>query len=74
MKTTVKSFLFVISVVISVDCFSQQENSWHQFRGTNSQGTAPESATPPLELDPDKNLAWKIPLGRLFFRKSLPRP
>ncbi len=56
-------YIFVISIIISVDCVSQQVNNWHQFRGTNSLGIAPESATSPLELDPEKNLAWKIPLA-----------
>lgn len=47
-----------------IGCFSKHENNWPQFRGTNSLGIASENATPPLELNPDKNLAWKIPLAR----------
>jgi len=41
-----------------------RKNNWPQFRGPNSLGIALENATPPLELNPDKNLVWKIPLAR----------
>jgi outer membrane protein assembly factor BamB len=42
---------------------SKEAMTWPQFRGTNSLGIAPESATPPIELNPDKNLAWKTNLA-----------
>lgn len=63
MKTTGKCFLLAISLVIFVGCVSVQENNWPNFRGTNSLGIAPESATPPLELNPDKNLSWKTSIA-----------
>ena len=63
MKTTFNLFLWITFIVIIIGCGSKHENSWPQFRGINSLGIAPESATPPLELNPDKNLAWKIPLS-----------
>jgi outer membrane protein assembly factor BamB len=62
MKIATNCFLLTMSILIFSGCVSKQENNWPQFRGTNSLGIAPESATPPLELNPDKNLAWKIPL------------
>lgn len=64
MKVLVKSFFVVISVSLFMSCRQSPQNIWPQFRGTSSLGIAPESATPPLELNPDKNLAWKIPLAR----------
>jgi outer membrane protein assembly factor BamB len=45
-------------------CTESSKNNWPQFRGINSLGIAPENAIPPLELNPDKNLSWKIPLAR----------
>lgn len=63
MKTTGKCFLLVISLVFFVGCISVQENNWPNFRGPNSLGIAPESAIPPLELNPDKNLSWKTSLA-----------
>lgn len=63
MKLTLKFLLLFISLILSEKCSRIQENTWTQFRGTNSLGIAPESATPPLELNSEKNLAWKIPLA-----------
>jgi outer membrane protein assembly factor BamB len=60
MKIAINSFFLAMSIVIINGCVSKQENNWPQFRGTNSLGIAPESATPPVELNPEKNLAWKI--------------
>ena len=62
MKIATNCFLLAMSIVIFSGCVSKQENNWPQFRGTNSLGIAPESATPPLELNPDKNLSWKTNL------------
>lgn len=64
MKTIISCLSLILSIIIVVGCASKNENNWPQFRGTNSLGIAPASATPPLELNPDKNLAWKIPLAR----------
>jgi outer membrane protein assembly factor BamB len=62
MKTTVKIILLALSLILSKGCGKVQENNWPQFRGTRSLGIAPETATPPLELNPDKNLSWKTNL------------
>lgn len=63
MKITIKNHLLIISIFILVGCGSKQLDYWPQFRGENSQGIAPVSANPPLELNLDKNLAWKVPLS-----------
>lgn len=55
--------LFAFAFLIIVGCTSEQENNWPNFRGPNSLGIAPESAIPPLELNPDKNLFWKTSLA-----------
>ena len=34
---------------------------WPQFRGPNGSGVA-DHATPPVELGPDKNVKWKVPV------------
>jgi len=63
MKTTVKLIFLALTLVLSKGCGSVQENNWPQFRGAHSLGIAPESATPPLELNPDRNLSWKTNLA-----------
>jgi len=54
----------IMCIFVLVGCISKSGNNWPQFRGINSLGIAPENAIPPLELNPDKNLAWRIPLAR----------
>ena len=63
MKTFVKNLFIVVCIFIFYGCVSNSGNNWPQFRGTNSLGIAPENATPPLELNLDKNLAWKIQIA-----------
>src|SRR5687767_4348336 len=35
--------------------------AWPQFRGPNGSGVA-EGQKPPVELGPDKNVKWKVPV------------
>ena len=54
-------FLFLISVVLLLtSCTSKNQTDWFQFRGTGAKGIAPESATPPTDFGPDKNVFWKL--------------
>jgi len=55
--------LFAFAFLIIVGCTLEQENNWPNFRGPNCLGIAPESAIPPIELNPDKNLFWKTSLA-----------
>jgi outer membrane protein assembly factor BamB len=34
--------------------------TWPQFRGPAGSGVAPDSARPPLQFGPEKNLKWKV--------------
>ncbi|MDX9928924.1 MAG: PQQ-binding-like beta-propeller repeat protein [Bacteroidales bacterium] len=52
----------VISIVFCSGCNRGFDSKWEQFRGENSSGIAPPDATPPLELDLEKNLGWKADL------------
>jgi outer membrane protein assembly factor BamB len=63
MRTMIKGLSLIFFIFICVCCSSKIEENWKQFRGTNSLGIAPINATPPLELNADKNLAWKINLA-----------
>ena len=36
--------------------------AWPQFRGLGGSGVAADSSKPPVEIGPDKNVAWKIPV------------
>jgi len=63
MKAQIESYLLAIFIFIIAGKVLAQNNSWSQFRGKNSSGIAPERATPPLELNLENNLAWKIPLS-----------
>lgn len=36
--------------------------AWPRFRGPNGSGIADEAARPPVELGPEKNVKWKVPV------------
>jgi outer membrane protein assembly factor BamB len=63
MKTSGESLLLILILLFFAGQVLAQDNSWSQFRGKNSLGLAPEYATPPLELDFEHNLKWKISLS-----------
>ncbi len=48
-------------IVVGMLCVASAGAQWTQFRGPNGTGVA-ESAKPPVELGPDKNVAWKTAL------------
>ncbi len=50
------------SITFAADDFAQEKlHHWHQWRGPLANGTTP-TATPPVEWDAEKNIAWKTPL------------
>src|SRR5215510_11049321 len=57
MKLLVALFVTVLSV--SVGFSSDKSLVWPRFRGPNGSGIA-DSARPPVEFGPDKNLKWKV--------------
>src|SRR4051812_27744411 len=48
------------SLATAVRC-GAQTLAWPQFRGPNGSGVA-EGQKPPVEIGPDKNLKWKVPV------------
>lgn len=48
----------LLLVCISATC----AEDWPQFRGANATGLATPGSTLPLEVGPEKNVLWKIPL------------
>ncbi|MEM8670594.1 MAG: PQQ-binding-like beta-propeller repeat protein [Planctomycetota bacterium] len=52
--------LLTASVLITPFAFAESfEENWHQWRGPEATGVAPE-ATPPLEWSESKNVKWKV--------------
>jgi len=43
---------------------AQDARDWPQFRGPNAQGVAVDSGVLPIEIGPDRNLAWKVAVPR----------
>lgn len=52
------AFLFLGSTSIVI----ADTHNWPNFRGPHGNGVAPDSADPPIEFGPDKNLKWKVAL------------
>src|SRR5947209_2223742 len=53
--------LGMVGVFAAVSWSADQPLAWPQFRGPGGSGVA-EGQTPPVELGPDKNVAWKVPV------------
>src|SRR5262245_37984763 len=58
---------FLIAIVVaglfaSGEASSQQSSAWPQFRGPNGSGVA-DDQKPPIEIGPDKNVKWKVPVA-----------
>eukprot|EP00913_Durusdinium_trenchii_P035228 g32958.t1 len=49
------------STVVADDFHKQSQSNWHQWRGPNADGVAPNS-DPPVEWDENTNIKWKAPL------------
>ena len=43
--------------------FAQADN-WPQFRGVNASGTSHETTSLPTDIGPNRNVVWKLPVGR----------
>src|SRR6266705_2873731 len=58
-----KLFISLISVgaFISGGLAADKPLAWPQFRGPNGSGVA-DGQKPPVELGPNKNVKWKIPV------------
>lgn len=57
-----KAFVALLAVgIVSVGALGAEKVAWPQFRGPGGSGVA-DSQKPPLELGPDKNVKWKIPV------------
>jgi outer membrane protein assembly factor BamB len=56
---TVLSLIALLPASVPGDEFSEKRSqNWHQWRGPDATGVAPE-ANPPVEWDEQKNLKWK---------------
>src|SRR6476619_2392237 len=51
--------LLILGVGANAGLSAEKALEWPRFRGPNGSGVA-ESAKPPIEFGPDKNLKWKI--------------
>lgn len=52
----------VLLVLTAAEPAADPAGQWRQFRGPNAAGVAAESASPPVEFGPERNLLWKAPL------------
>lgn len=64
MLSQIETYLLILVFVVSSVKGLAQDNSWSQFRGIGCKGIAPEGVTPPVKLDVNSNMAWKIPLSQ----------
>src|SRR5262245_44341198 len=55
------SVVIAASLLFSAMSFGAEESPWPRFRGPNGSGVA-EGQKPPVEIGPDKNVKWKIPV------------
>src|SRR5205823_8740011 len=53
--------LAMFAMFTAVGLSADQPLAWPQFRGPGGSGVA-EGQRPPVELGPDKNVAWKVPV------------
>ena len=53
--------LFILGLATTIGMSAEKALEWPRFRGPNGSGVA-ESAKPPVEFGPDKNLKWKVPV------------
>src|SRR5438874_8680384 len=53
--------LLLVSTLIAVSRSAERPLVWPQFRGPNGSGVA-EGQQPPVELGPNKNVKWKVPV------------
>src|SRR5437763_2801026 len=53
--------LLLVSTVVAVSRGAERPLAWPQFRGPNGSGVA-DSQKPPVQLGPDKNVKWKVPV------------
>ena len=58
-------FWFCLAVLASAtfNLAAAAQGNWAQFRGANGAGIAPDDKAGPVELGPEKNLAWKTPVS-----------
>ncbi len=56
------ALLALVSRSHADDLASQKLNNWHQWRGPDATGVAPQ-ANPPLEWSEDKNVKWKVEIA-----------
>ena len=54
----------VVVAALAVEAAADQSLAWPQFRGPGGSGIA-EDQKPPVELGPDKNVKWKVPVTGL---------
>ncbi len=61
MKWLIAACIFTLCPLVGVgeETNSQILNNWHQWRGPEATGFAP-NADPPLEWDQEKNIKWKV--------------
>ncbi len=61
-----RTFLTLAAVLLAApapadELDRQRYDNWHQWRGPEANGTAPQ-ANPPVTWDADTNIKWKVPL------------
>lgn len=56
-----RGFAFLALFGFATPVFAADSLSWPQFRGPGGNSIA-ENANPPVEIGPDKNVKWKVPV------------
>jgi len=55
-----RAILLLLSTTLASAMTAAEPPAWPQFRGPAGSGVAPESAKPPTQFGPSKNIKWKI--------------
>src|SRR5688572_26146715 len=55
------AFCLAASILSGICRGEEKQLAWPQFRGAGGSGVA-EEQQPPVEVGPDKNVKWKVPV------------
>jgi outer membrane protein assembly factor BamB len=57
-----RKYVFLIVAVMLVSQVRGESLAWPQFRGPGGSSVANEGENPPVEVGPEKNVLWKVPV------------
>ncbi|MEM7602704.1 MAG: PQQ-binding-like beta-propeller repeat protein [Verrucomicrobiota bacterium] len=55
-------FIFLVSVLLSIQTFGETSDDWLVWRGPNGNGVASATATPPESWSEELGVKWKVPV------------